>query len=167
MYRTEAQNQCEATAFPSTRRAMHPIPYDSPKIRAARSRTSLVGNYSRIRRSGSFRKPLVSQGQVEPSSRQLWVRPPLKLGLWCPFLTASVLYLDISLAPGWATRGRYTLGRATFTGRRRGIWRGVGTQGAKLVCVEADLRITERATFCQGFCLEDGYLQTCDSPSFC
>jgi hypothetical protein len=44
----------------------------------------------------------------------------------------------------------------------------VGTQGAKLVCVEADLKLTERATFCQGFGLEDGYLQTlCNSPSFC
>jgi hypothetical protein len=44
----------------------------------------------------------------------------------------------------------------------------VGAQGAKLVCVEADLTLSERAAFCHGFCLEDGYHQTlCDSPSFC
>jgi hypothetical protein len=79
-----------------------------------------------------------------------------------------VVYLDVSLAPGW----RRVEGTPSVELRLRGddVEYGVevGTQGAKLVCVEADLKLTERATFCQGFCLEDGYLRTlCDSPSFC
>jgi hypothetical protein len=47
----------------------------------------------------------------------------------------------------------------------------VGTQGARLetmTFVEADLKRTERAAFCQGFGLDDGDPQTlCDSRSFC
>jgi hypothetical protein len=79
-----------------------------------------------------------------------------------------VVYFDISLAPGW----RRVEGTSSVELRLRGddVEYGVevGTQGADLVCVEADLKLTERATLCQGFCLEDGYLQTlCDSPSFC
>jgi hypothetical protein len=78
------------------------------------------------------------------------------------------MYLDISLAHGW----RRVEGTHPVELRLRGedVEYGVevGTQGAKLVCTEADLKLTERATFCQGFCLEDGHPQTlCDSPSFC
>jgi hypothetical protein len=124
--------------------------------REIKSRTSIVGNYHRIRRSRSFRKPLVWQRQVEPSSRQLWVRPSQTLGLRCPFVAASVVYLDTSLAHGW----RRVEGAPSVELRLGGddVEYGVevGTHGAKLVCVEADLTLTECAALCQGFCLKDG-----------
>jgi hypothetical protein len=44
---------------------------------------------------------VVLQGKVELSSRQLWVRPPQKLGLCRPSVAASAVYFDISLARGW------------------------------------------------------------------
>jgi hypothetical protein len=48
-----------------------------------------------------------------------------------------------------ATRERYTLGRTTLRGDDVEYGVEVGTQGAKLVCVEADLKLSERAAFCQ------------------
>jgi hypothetical protein len=70
------------------------------------------------------------------------------------------MYLDISLAHGWRRVEGTPSVELRLGGDDAEYGVEVGTQGAKLVCVEADLKLTERAAFCQGVCLEDDYPQT-------